>query len=473
MSKGSGTTRGDRRRNARRERLREMLPRDGAVIGIDLAEDKQAIAVVDHDVRVLARKTVKVKAFRLGEALDWAVGQARAKGFTHVTVACEPTGPRWLQVQRLCAERGLPLVCIQPLMSHIAREQQDYTTHKTDESDCVLIARLAVELHCYIPEELDETWAHLRHLGRRRQQLITSATASAQRIRDFLSVAWPTVTETCAQPLESVTWLAALQVVTARCGADPGRLAAMGVEAFTALVRSAVPGWGGKKGWGTICGRIFAALTSTEGVVVSSRRGLLRRVADELGDLQRARAQLRAVEADMVAVLAELGLSRLADIPALSAVGAAAILAETGDPRRYDSSSSLVKHAGMSPSDNASGAFYGEAHISRRGRPGLRLTVWRAVWPMLRYNPVMAAKYQAMTSAADDAAQAADTQADAGSRQASAAAAAARARRARARVACAASLLRWIYSLVVHDTSWDPGIASGPASSQHTPAEAA
>ena len=54
-----------------------MLPRDGVVIGIDLAEDKQAIAVVDHDVRVLARKTVRVKAFRLGEALDWAVGQAR------------------------------------------------------------------------------------------------------------------------------------------------------------------------------------------------------------------------------------------------------------------------------------------------------------------------------------------------------------------------------------------------------------
>src|SRR5271166_4030195 len=236
VSKGSGMTRGDRRRNARRERLRAVLPRDGAVIGIDLAEDKQAIAVIDHDVRVLARKTVRVKAFRLGEALDWAAGRARAAGFAKVTVACEPTGPRWLQVQRMCAERGLPLVCIQPLMSHIAREQQDFTTHKTDEADCVLIARLAVELHCYIPEELDETWAHLRHLGRRRAQLITAATASAQRIRDFLSVAWPTVAETCARPLESVTWLAALQVVTSRCGADPGRLAAMGDEAFTALV---------------------------------------------------------------------------------------------------------------------------------------------------------------------------------------------------------------------------------------------
>lgn len=463
MSKGSGMTRGDRRRNARRDRLRGLLPRDGAVIGIDLAEDKQAIAVIDHDVRVLARKTARVKVFRLGPALDWAVARARAEGFAHVTVACEPTGPRWLQVQRLCAERGLPLVCIQPLVSHIAREQQDYTAHKTDESDCVMIGRLATELHCYIPEELDETWAQLRHLGRRRAQLITAATASAQRVRDFLSVAWPTVTETCAEPLLSKTWLAAVQMVTSRCGGDPARLAALGEQEFTALVRAAVRDWGGKKAWGTISARIFAALTDTEGVVVSSRRGLLRRCADELGDLQRSRVQLRAVQADMVSVLAELGLSRLGDIPALTAVGAAAILAETGDPRRYDGSSSLVKHAGLSPSDNASGAFSGEAHISRRGRPGLRLTVWRAVWPMLRFNPVLAAKYQAMTRVADAAA------ADAGPQHGTAAQAAARARRAKARVACAASLLRWIYCMVAHGTSWDPAAASA---SQHAPSPA-
>jgi transposase len=424
------------------------------VIGIDLAEDKQALAVVDHDVRVLARKTVRVKAFRLGEALDWAVARAAAKGFERVTVACEPTGPRWMQVQRLCAERGLPMVCVQPLVSHIAREQQDYTRHKTDESDCVLIARLAGELHCYVPEELDETWAHLRHLGRRRAQLIAAATASVQRVRDFLSVAWPAVTGACAGPFESVTWLAALQVVTARCGGDPARLAALGRGEFWALVRAAVPAWGGRKAWGTITDRVFAALSDAGGAVTWSRRGLLRRCADELGDLARARAQLRAVEADMVTVLGELGLSRLGAIPGLSAVGAAAILAETGDPRRYDSSSSLVKQAGLSPAENASGAFEGRARISRRGRPGLRLAAWRAVWPMLRYNPVMAARYAAMTR---DAAGAGEDP-----RQARAAAAA-RGRRARARVACAAALLRWIYSMVVHGTSWDAAVASGAA----------
>ena len=462
-------TRGDRRRNARRERLRGLLPRDGAVIGIDLADEKQAIAVIDHDVRVLARKTVRVKAFRLGEALDWAAGQARVKGFTAVTVACEPTGPRWLQVQRLCAERGLPMVCVQPLVSHIARQQQDFTSHKTDEADCVMIARLAAELHCYIPEALDEVWADLRQLGRRRVALITSGTASVQRVRDFLSVAWPVAAEACAQPFNSVTWLAAMQVVTSRCGGEPENLAALGLEAFTAMVRDPLPGWGGQRIHGPICKAVFAALTSTEGVVRAHRRGLLRRIAAELGDLQRARAQQRETEAAMVACLGDLGLARLGDIPGLTATGAAAILAETGDPKRYDSSSSVVKHAGLSPSDNASGAFEGEAHISRRGRPGLRLTVWRAVWAVLIHNPVMAAKYAAMTQAADQAAAEAQAGGTGRAGHATSAAEAARRRRAKARVACAAALLRWIYSLVVHGTCWDPAVAAGRKDAQAAP----
>jgi transposase len=466
MGKGSnGMTRGDRRRNARRELLRALVPRDGAVVGIDLAEEKQALVVTDHDGRVVARKTVRVKAHRLGPVLDWAAERARAKGFRSVTVACEPTGPRWLQVQRLCGERGLALVCVQPLVSHIAREQQDYTAHKSDESDCVLIARLACELHCYVPEVLDEDWAHLRHLGRRREQLVTAQTASVQRVRDFLSVAGPAVTEACADPFRSVTWLAAVQVVTSR-GGDP---AGLGLEELTGLVRAAIGGWGGQRPCLRVLRNVHAALAAGEGVVASARRGLFRRIAGELEDLARVRGQLRAAEADMTAVLEEdLGLARLGSIRGLTLTGAAVILAETGDPRRYDSSSSMVKHAGLSPAGNSSGAFEGQARISRRGRPGLRLAAWRAVWPMLTHNPVLAAKYAAMT-----AGTAPDPAAGPRTGPRTAAAAAASARRGKARVACAASLLRWIWCLVVHETTWDPAIASGTAPMTTTPARAA
>jgi transposase len=31
------------------------------------------------------------------------------------------------------------------------------------------------QLHCYAPERADETWARLRHLGARRERLVTEA----------------------------------------------------------------------------------------------------------------------------------------------------------------------------------------------------------------------------------------------------------------------------------------------------------
>jgi len=471
MGKGSGVSRSDRRRNGRRERLRGLLPRDGAVVGIDLGEVKQALCVVDHDARVVWRKTVRVRAHELGDALDEAAAAARAAGFGRVTVACEPTGSRWMQVQRLCGERGLALVCVQPLVTHVAREQEDLTAHKRDEPDSALIARLAAELHCYVPEELDESWGLLRQLGRRREQLVRAQTAAVLRVRDFLSVAWPSAVSACAQPFDSLTWLAAVEAVVS--AASPSALGPLGEQEFMALVRAGVGGWGGKRADGRVARAVFAALGDPD-AVLWSRRGLFRRIADELGDLRRARAQLKAAGADMAAVLGgELGLGRLGAIPGLTLAGAAVILAEAGDPSRYETSSSLVKHAGLSPADNSSGAFEGTPRISRRGRPGLRTAAWRAVLPLLLHNPVMAAKYRALVAAAEDAARAARAQAPPGSRRALAADRAARAARARARVACAASLLRWIYYMAVHDADWDPAAASGGRLGAAIQAEAA
>jgi transposase len=262
-------------------------------------------------------------------------------------------------------------------------------------------------------------------------------------------------------PFRSVTWLACLEMVTGRWGEGPAGLAGMEKEEFFALARDAVRGWGASRADRRIARNLQAALDDP-GAAGWSRRGLFRRIAGELADLRRLRAQLAAVEAEMRSVLGgELGLARLGDVPGLTLTGAAVILAEAGDPRRYETSSSLVKHAGLSPADTSSGAFEGTSRISRRGRPGLRTAAWRAVIPLLMHNPVMAAKYQAMVGAAEDAAAAAAAAARPGSAQAAQAGRAARAARAKARVACAASLLRWIYYMTVHDAGWDPAAASG------------
>lgn len=88
MAQRSGLTRGDRRRNDRIEGLRRVVTPDRAVLAIDLGEDKQVAALLDHDGRVLGRRTITVKAFALGGVLDWAAGQAGRHGFARVVVGC-------------------------------------------------------------------------------------------------------------------------------------------------------------------------------------------------------------------------------------------------------------------------------------------------------------------------------------------------------------------------------------------------
>jgi transposase len=439
VSKRTGVTRGDKRRNDRLEELRRLVPRENALVGVDLAEDKQALAVTDHDSRVLARKTVKATlAHQLGQHLDWAVEQARRAGFFSVTVSCEPTGSRWLQLQRLCTERGLAFVCVQPLVTHIAREQEDYTRNKSDERDAVLIARLTAELRCYRPERLDEDWATLRHLGRRRERLITTDVAAVLQTRDYLSVAWPAALTAAAHPFKAMTWLASIAVVTDRCGADPASMRALGLEEFTALVRREIPRWGGQRAHNGIAAAVFAALSCGDGVA-AQRPGLLRRAGWAVEDLRVARVHRAQVEAEMIAQLDVLGVGEsLASIPGMTAATAAAILAEVGDPARFASSRALVKHAGVAPASNESGRAHGESHITRRGRPALRLAIWRVTWGMLRHNPVLADKYTHLTSRETD-----------------------KLTTGQAHIACAAAVLRWIYALTVHHTTWDPRIASG------------
>src|SRR3979409_1052397 len=117
MGNGSGVSRGDRNRNARRGRLRLVVPTTNAIVGIDLADKKQVVVVTDHDSKVLARKTFRCRAWDLGAALDWAAERAAARGWAGVTVACEPTGHRWRVLGQLAADRAMPFVCVQPMLT--------------------------------------------------------------------------------------------------------------------------------------------------------------------------------------------------------------------------------------------------------------------------------------------------------------------------------------------------------------------
>lgn len=437
-------SRGDRRRNDRLARLRAVVTRETAVLAFDLAADKQVCALTDQDSRVLARRTVMAKAWQLREAVAWGLAQAAAAGFSSVVVACEPTGHRWRVLDQIAAEEGVRLVCVQPLLVHRARESEDFTHNKSDETDAMIIARLVTELRCYLPERAEPAWARLRHLGARRVALITDATAARQQVRDLLECAWPAALQASGEPFKSKSWLAAITVVLDRVGAsgDLSLIRRWGWTRFAAAVRRELPRHGATRWYSKIVRAVFDAAADparAEAGVASQRVGALERTRFALADLAHARAETAVVEPRMVEVLDGLGLTKLVtSIPGLSAVGAAAILAETGDPTRFSSARALVKHAGLCPRDNASGAYQGKTGISGRGRPQLRLAAWRAVWAALRNNPVLAARYAHLTGRADN-----------------------KLTKTQARVAVAGSLLRQLHAVITTGTAWDPAIAGG------------
>lgn len=440
MTHGNRLSRGDKRRNKRLARLRDLVPTQNAILAFDLADEKQVAVLTDHDSRVMARRRVQAKTWRLGPVLDWAAKEASRHGFVGVTVGCEPTGHRWRVLDQLTTDREMPMVCVQPLLVGRSRESEDYTRDKTDDKDAVLIARLVAQLRCYEPERADEVWAHLRHLGARRQRLVTEATAGRQQLRDLLECAWPAALTSARQPFLAKSWLAALTVVLQRCDGHPERLRRLGPARFEAAVRRQLTRQGGQRLRSGIVRAVFTALADPSGVS-AQRPGALERAGWVLADWFQTKARLAEVETRMVELLDQLELTELVtSVPGVSAVGAATILAETGDLNRFDSARAVVKHAGLCPRENNSGTSTGRSRISGRGRPGLRLAAWRMVFAAMPANSVMQARYQHLTTRADH--PLVDGQ---------------------ARAACAASLLRWLHAIVTRRIGWDQHQAAGRA----------
>ncbi len=97
MSKGSGVSRSDRRRKARREHLRGCCRVTGRCWASTWGMRKQALALVDHDMRVRWRRSPQCAAHQLGgtiaeaaEAAAPAAGQVSGHGRADIRRQWQP-----------------------------------------------------------------------------------------------------------------------------------------------------------------------------------------------------------------------------------------------------------------------------------------------------------------------------------------------------------------------------------------------
>jgi hypothetical protein len=89
VTKVSGLSRADKRRNAKLAELRRLVPADHAIVGIDLAHKKQAVVVCDHDSRVLTLTRWAADEAAAREALGLALedGDADVRAYARQALA--------------------------------------------------------------------------------------------------------------------------------------------------------------------------------------------------------------------------------------------------------------------------------------------------------------------------------------------------------------------------------------------------
>jgi transposase len=121
-------------------------------------------------------------------------------------------------------------------------------------------------------------------------------------------------------------------------------------------------------------------------------RTVRRLAADQLADLVRLDGRLKALKAELTQAVLTTG-SQLMDLPGIGPAGAARILADVGDVRRFPDRNHFASWTGTAPLDASSGAQI-RHRLSRAGNRRLNHVLYIAAFVQLRHDTPGRAYYR-------------------------------------------------------------------------------
>jgi transposase len=232
-----------------------------------------------------------------------------------------------------------------------------------------------------------ETIQALRELTRARRDLVQSQTAARQRLQDELVVVFPELPGHTPGRCDLAT-PTVMHLLGTYGSAQALATAPLGDVAALLEQHS-----GGR--WGAVQAEALQALAAASAAstrAVAARTVVVRTFARHLLDLQVRIAELN----DAIATLLreDDDARRLRRVPGIGAIHAATIRAELGDVSRFAGVDQVVAYAGLEPRVRQSGAFVGQAKVSKRGPGALRHALYLAVLVAVRCRPEWRTRYQ-------------------------------------------------------------------------------
>ena len=366
--------------NEKKRRVKDKL-----IVGIDLAKRDNYAALMLPDGVVVG------KPFKFGntagafEKLWNRVSKLRDEyELDGILFSMEATGCYWEPLVRFF--RGYPVetVFVQAKIVKKSREMMDLSPTKNDPKDAYVIAQITSEGKFLKVRMNDGVWAELRSLGLMRGDLKKAWVTWGNRIRSIIEKYWPErerALKDCLKPTS--------RAILEKCP-FPDDVLRLGIEGLIEVIREGSNKTRGLKLAQALYDEALKSIGVKEGQKAAKFE--LLHALDIFCLLSK---KIEEVEEKLTDCLKETSYYEpLVSIPGLSAVGAALLLAETGDPSQYKSAKEWVKLAGLNLIENQSGKLKREGkRISKVGRPVLRHVLYYLSIPLRTHNPEFRVHY--------------------------------------------------------------------------------
>jgi transposase len=398
-------------------------------IGVDLGGSHHAAIVLDERGQRLARfsfPATRAGFEQLAKRRQELISKHNAGG---AIVGMEPSGGHWMLLAADLEQHEIPYAIVNAYSAYAHRRSVNLDRSKDDFRDAFAIADL-IRVGNFTRTRLQHgDYAELRELTHRYGRIRDAIACAKNELRSILMCVFPEINHLLPD-FDTLIAQSVLHSCTVAC-----TIRQMTLEEFTDHVHAA---YKGRIFPASRVHRIYLAAQTSVGLqdIASTAQMELNQTMQliDLLTLQQQEVQQKLETTFLRTPEARSMLS----LPWLGPCTAARILGEIGDPRHYDTGKQLVKLAGLQPTPNTSGnKTQSKSPISRQGRAGLRTALYFVILRLLRHDAAFRKRYLYLQQ-----------------RQVNPLT------KMQAITALMAKLLRVLWALIYHQTTYAPDISS-------------
>lgn len=340
--------------------------------------------------QVVAEDVIPNRTEAVERALDEAAALAADHGLCGVRVICEASGGFERTLLAVARRAGHQTALVSSEQVGQLTKAESLDTGKTDRKDARVIHLAGAMGKTQRHRDLPEPYVLLRHLTAFHDDEILVTSAIRTRLLGTLTALFPDYDRP-----SQFTFSKTGRVLLRERLLCPYRIVRLGQARLLAMLRRRVPGVK------TVTAErlVAAAEASVRSAPPEPIAALLSdRLAVLVAELEMHEAHAAALRVQVEALGKTLkagGAMPAIDeaVSGLSLFTLTRLVGQTGPLSDFASKRQLLRYAGMNLRERESGTYKGQTRLSKKGRPMLRKVLGQAVFPLLRGDRLLGARY--------------------------------------------------------------------------------